>query len=124
MLDELAARGVAVDTGQDTWVCRGVYNDVDGWQRLKVGRHADVGVVELDAERANDRAVLLASRAHEVVETDQRMHTPLDPLAKQGGPHEPAGAGNENLHETSLCCQAWTICAIVCSRLTVMSQPG
>ena len=118
-------RGVAVDAGQHAGVRRRVDDDVDGGQRLEVGRQADVGVMERRRRARAGRRGSARCRDGTKLSRPTSVCVPCSTqLANQRGPDEPAGAGDENLHETSLCCQASTICAIVCSRLTVMSQPG
>ena len=124
VFDELTARGVPVDAGKDGWIRGRIHDDVGSGQRLEIGGESDVGMMDGNSERAKGGAVLLAAGAHEVVEADQLVGAPLNPAANQSGSHEPAGAGEEDFHETSLCCQASTIWTIVCSRPTVMSQSG
>ena len=109
VLDELAARGVAVHPGEHARIGGGVDDDIGRRQHLEVGGETDVGVMQGDAERAQSRSILLAARAHEVVETDESCVPSSTHRRISVDPTNPQAPVTRISHDTSFCCQAATI---------------
>ena len=124
VLDDLAAGATVVDASEDAWIGCGVDHDIGARQRLEVRCQTYVTVMEVDAKCAEDRTIPFASWPNEVVESDDRMSALCGPVLDQCRADEATGSGYQNPHETSLCCQASTICVIVCSTPIEMSHEG
>src|SRR5262249_1695777 len=99
VLHELAATRIAADPGQYARIRCGVYDPIAIGQRVDIAPTADIAMFDMDASAVQNKAVCLAARATEVINT--RYHrVRSQPAHRQGNraANESADACDENVH--------------------------
>ncbi|OQC22984.1 MAG: hypothetical protein BWX68_02975 [Verrucomicrobia bacterium ADurb.Bin063] len=99
MLEQLAAAGPAVHTGQHARIGGRLDNPVAAGQGFEVAGDADIAMKQPDAQPAQRPAVGLAAGAREVVQAeDLPVRPPFPQPAGERAAHKTANAGEENAH--------------------------